>query len=108
MNEHYKRLKFLIDRSNYLYQKYRKEPIYINALLIKRVNHEIIDLLLKKGHIFNCDNEINLILNHFEVWYFQFSDLEKNVSTLSEEFIFQRIRQSSPYPIEAINTLFKK
>lgn len=107
MNKYQNRLKFLIDRSNYLYKKYKEDPIYIRALLIKDVNKEIIDFLLKNGHNFENVKEINEILDHFEVWYFQFIEKEKKVNALEQKFIFNRIDQATAYPKEAIETLLK-
>ena len=106
MNNDIKEFQFLINRSNYLYHKYKKEPIYLNALLIKRINDKIIDFLLNKGYNIDQNNEINLILDHFEIWDIQFSQHEKNVFSLIDEFIFERIDQATAYPdVEIRNIL---
>lgn len=108
MNKYQHKLKFLIDRSNYLYQLYRVNNVYINALLIKSVNKEIIEFLLSNGYKFNNDLEINKILNHFEVWYYQFIEHEKSINSLSNKFVFRRIDQATDYPKQAIESVLKK
>ena len=93
-------LNFLFERTNQLYQLYQKEPIYIRALPLKNVNQKIIDLLLDHGFIFPLDQQkdINEIINHFEIWLFQFNELKKTITTPSDPFIFQRLPQATPYP----------
>ena len=107
MNDQLKKLEFLINRSNILYKQYKEEPIYINALLIKNTNKKIIELLLSKGHLFNNTEDVNEVLNHFEVWYFQFIQLEKSVVSLEEKFVFNRLDQATAYPNQSIVRLLK-
>ena len=94
------KLKFLIERTNQLYNLYRKDPLYVRALPLKNVNQKIIDLLLDHGFVFPLDQQtdINEIINHFEIWLFQFNELKKTNTTLSDQFIFQRLPQATPYP----------
>ncbi len=55
----------------------RKNSTLVALYDIKTLrNQPFIDYLIKKGHLFNCVNEINLILDHFEVWYYQFLENE--------------------------------
>jgi hypothetical protein len=108
MNDYLNKLEFLINRSNSMYQRYKQEPIYINALLIKNVNKKIIELLLSNGHLFKSEEDVNEVLNHFEIWYFQFLQHEKSVNSLKEKFVFNRIEEATAYPKEAIERLLKK
>ncbi|MEP0133064.1 MAG: hypothetical protein ABJJ25_12700 [Eudoraea sp.] len=92
------KLKFLVNRSNFLYHSYKEDPIYLNALLITSVNKKIINFLLKKGHFFNFDMDINIVLNHFEIWLIQFEEKEKKLCSISDRFVYKRVEQELPYP----------
>ena len=102
-----KRLSFLINRSNILYQNYIKEPIYVNALSIKNVNSSIIDFLLVNGWSFENDEAVNTIISHYEGWYFQFLEHEKQDFDLTSKFVFNRLESVLPYPNNFINKLLK-
>ena len=102
-----KELNFLVNRSNQLHQKYIKEPIYINALSIKNVNSSIIDFLLVNGWTFENDEIVNTVLSHYEGWYFQFLEHEKQGFDLTSKFVFNRLESVLPYPKVFIRDLLK-
>lgn len=102
-----KKLSFLIKRSNLLYQQYLNKPIYINALSIKSVNSAIIDFLIQNGYLFNNEEAVNNVITHYEGWYFQFLEYERQGFDLSSKFIFKRLDDVLPYPKEFIEIILK-
>jgi len=104
--KHKKELKFLIDRSNKIYKDYySKKPIFLYAKQLKVCNKKIIDFLYTKGYLFDDIESINILLNHFEIWLFQFNEFETKKTKLNEKFVFQKIKESIPYPKNEINKL---
>lgn len=65
-------------------------------------------MLTRNGHVFGNDHAINQLLDHFEGWLYQFNHHEKQEFSLGDRFIFERMEQVSPYPVQAIDQLIKE
>jgi hypothetical protein len=99
---------FNIERSQRAYSLYCVNKNYVQALRIFRANIEIYNLLISNCEVWLQPQPIIDYLFHLEDWFEQFKNLEKNMSPkLEDEFIFERIDTSIPFPKDILKNLKK-
>jgi hypothetical protein len=87
-------------RSEMAYQLYSIEKTYYQSKRIFNANLVIHELLVDYSFICEediIDDTLNYIF-HLEDWFLQYIDLEKSVSDLQQEFVFQRFKNSPSFP----------
>jgi muramoyltetrapeptide carboxypeptidase LdcA involved in peptidoglycan recycling len=89
-----------IVRSETAYQFYKIEKAYYQSKRIYTANLSIYNLLIEYSYV--CDEDlITETLNyifHLEDWFLQYKELEKSVTQLQQEFIFERFKNSPSFP----------
>lgn len=100
MNELRHKIIRAVYRSQLAYGFYCENKLYHNALKIYKANQIVYDLL--NEYIYRCDDEIldlvTMYIFHLEDWFEQFNDLELNLPKLEASFIFERLKDSPPFP----------
>lgn len=96
-----------IQRSTNAYELYKKDKMYYQALRILSANKKIYKLLIK--YSYNCDdsvvNDVYHYIFHLEDWFQQFNKYANNSIPLEAIFVFERLKNSIPFPSDFINKL---
>lgn len=96
-----------IHRSTSAYNLYKEDKMYYQALRIFSANKKTYKLLIQYSYL--CDETIledvyNYIF-HLEDWFQQFNKYAKNDIGLEEVFVFDRLKNSIPFPSYFINKI---
>ncbi|MFM9825244.1 hypothetical protein [Flavobacterium sp.] len=96
-----------IQRSTNAYELYKEDKMYYQALRIFSANKKIYKLLVQ--YSYDCEEGIlkdvyNYIF-HLEDWFNQFNKYADNTIELEAEFVFERLKNSIPFPSDFINKI---
>lgn len=99
-----------INRSQKAYSLYLEEKLYFQALRIYKSNLIVYDLL--EEYILECeeaylDEVINFIF-HLEDWFESFHLAQTNMPALDDSFVFERLRNSPPFPSNFVKNIINK
>lgn len=104
------KLQTAIGRSQAAYNLYLPEKKYFQALRIKSANLNVYEIL--EIYLYECNEEekeaIQQYIFHLEDWFNQFEELEKTVSDLESEFVFERLKNSPEFPKTFVNNILLK
>lgn len=96
-----------IGRSTIAYDLYKKDKMYYQALRIFKANKKIYKLLVQYSYC--CDEstveEVYRFIFHLEDWFEQFNKFTTNSIQLEDVFVFERLKNSIPFPSDFINKL---
>jgi len=96
-----------IQRSTNAYELYKEDKMYYQALRIFSANKKIYKLLVQ--YSYDCEEAIlkdvyNYIF-HLEDWFNQFHKYADKPIELEAEFVFERLKNSIPFPSDFINKI---
>jgi hypothetical protein len=100
---------FQLDRADHAYQNYKKFPLYVHALSLKKANKKIIKLLNRHNHVLDPEtsNVCLELLVHLDLWYTQFKYEERLQSPrIDAEFRFPPLPGNVFFPSEKIKLLY--
>jgi hypothetical protein len=89
------------ERSGNSYKRYLSNHHYLHAQTLKVANSEIMRLLLEKSFLIpeNLKPEALKVIDHLDVWFVQFEQLEKDINpNANTVFIFERPQESIEFP----------
>jgi hypothetical protein len=96
-----------IGRSTTAYNLYKNDKMYYQALRIFKANKKIYKLLVQ--YSYSCDESIveNIYhyIFHLEDWFEQFNKFAADTIQLEDVFVFERLKNSIPFPSDFINKL---
>ena len=94
-------------RSTSAYNLYREDRMYYQALRIFSANKKTYKLLVQ--YSYDCDEailkEVHNYIFHLEDWFNQFNKYANNTIELETEFVFERLKNSIPFPSDFINKI---
>ena len=94
-------------RSTSAYNLYREDKMYYQALRIFSANKKTYKLLVR--YSYSCDEmilkEVCNYIFHLEDWFNQFNKNADKPIELEAEFVFERLKNSIPFPSDFINKL---
>lgn len=94
-------------RSTSAYNLYREDKMYYQALRIFSANKKTYKLLVQ--YSYDCDEaklkEVHNYIFHLEDWFNQFNKHANNSIELEAEFVFERLKNSIPFPSDFINKI---
>lgn len=102
-----KKISRSIHRSTSAYNLYKEDKMYYQALRIFSANKKIYKLLIQ--YSYRCDETVlvdvyNYIF-HLEDWFQQFNKYAKSNIELEQVFVFDRLKNSIPFPSDFINKI---
>lgn len=106
LQEKLKSLKILFELSDNSFNNYLEDKFYLHALCINKSNKLIYNHILENAPFWPTDLQLHLIrlLGHLDIWFIQFSDLEKQKNfKLDEAFVFYHLDNKSAYPKDSVN-----
>ncbi len=96
-----------IGRSTKAYDLYKNDKMYYQALRIFKANTKVYELLVQFSY--SCDEaivqEVYHFIFHLEDWFEQFNKFASNPTQLEDVFVFERLKNSIPFPSDFINKL---
>jgi hypothetical protein len=96
-----------VERSTEAYNLYKEHKMYYQALRIYKANTRVYELLVQFSS--SCDEAIVQDVNHFifhlEDWFEQFNKFAKQTVQLEDVFVFERLKNSIPFPSDFIDKL---
>ena len=94
-------------RSTSAYNLYREDKMYYQALRIFSANKKTYKLLVQ--YSYDCDEailkEVYNYIFHLEDWFNQFHKHTDKPIELEVEFVFERLKNSIPFPSDFINKI---
>ena len=96
-----------IHRSTSAYNLYKEDKMYYQALRIFSANKKTYKLLVQ--YSYDCDEailkEVYNYIFHLEDWFNQFTIHADKEMELETEFVFDRLKNSIPFPSDFINKI---
>lgn len=102
-----KKLIRALQRSSNAYELYKEDKMYFQALRIFKANKKMYDLLIE--YSFLCEEsilkEVYNYIFHLEDWFEQFEQFATETVQLEDVFVFERLKNSIPFPSDFTNKL---
>ena len=96
-----------MQRSTSAYNLYKEDKMYYQALRIFSANKKTYKLLVQ--YSYSCDEmilkEVCNYIFHLEDWFNQFNKNADKPIELEAEFVFERLKNSIPFPSDFINKI---
>ncbi len=96
-----------IHRSSTAFELYKEDKMYYQALRIFKANKKIYKLLIE--YSYSCEEtslkEVHHYIFHLEDWFEQFNKFATETIQLEDVFVFERLKNSIPFPSDFINKL---
>jgi hypothetical protein len=96
-----------IHRSTSAYNLYKEDKMYYQAQRIFSANKKIYKLLVQ--YSYDCDEailkEVYNYIFHLDDWFNQFHKHTDKPIELEAEFVFDRLKNSIPFPSDFINKI---
>lgn len=96
-----------VERSTAAYNLYKDDKMYYQALRIYKANTKVYELLVQFSS--SCDEvivqEVYHFIFHLEDWFEQFNKFANKTVELEDVFVFERLKNSIPFPSDFINKL---
>ena len=96
-----------IGRSTSAYALYKDDKMYYQALRIFNANKKTYKLLIE--YSYSCNEsilkEVYNYIFHLEDWFEQFHKFASQVEELESVFVFERLKNSIPFPSDFITKL---
>ncbi len=105
LQEKLQKLKMLFDLSDKAFKNYLDDKFYLHALCINKANKLIYAHIVENAAFWPTNLQLHLIvlLNHFDIWFVQFADFERQKDfKLNEAFVFYHLDNKSAYPKDAV------
>jgi hypothetical protein len=96
-----------IERTTRAYNLYKEDRMFYQALRIHKANKQVYELLVQFSH--TCEEsilkDVHNYIFHLEDWFEQFDKFVTETIQLEDVFVFERLKNSIPFPSDFIDKL---